>query len=55
MAYFDALLRGRLGRDGAPCGASTGWPARAPAFLDEVTLAYRLNTAMLDDLGKVVA
>jgi heme oxygenase (biliverdin-producing, ferredoxin) len=24
-------------------------------FLDEVTLAYRLNTAMLDDLGKVVA
>ncbi|BCB86237.1 biliverdin-producing heme oxygenase [Phytohabitans suffuscus] len=24
-------------------------------FLDEVSLAYRLNTAMLDDLGKVVA
>ncbi|BCB80915.1 biliverdin-producing heme oxygenase [Phytohabitans flavus] len=24
-------------------------------FLDEVALAYRLNTAMLDDLGKVVA
>jgi heme oxygenase len=24
-------------------------------FLDEVSLAYRLNTAILDDLGKVVA